>query len=342
MRRVRTIHGWRGSQGLRRGLVPVVALALAVAWSVPARAGDGGIGAAKHQPRVVTTFATDTEFAESMVVDSRGDIFASVTHWGKKHNSGQIWRVSPDGHKAQFGPRIDAGKGVLTGMAFDADGNLYVAVATFTDAPRPRILRLGLDGSMVRVARLPAASFPNGLAVHDQALYVADSAMGIVWMIQPTDASVTRWMQDPVLLSGDSGNGIGANGIAFRDHQLYVSVSDPGLIVRVPLGLDGTPGDPVVFSRRHALATADGIAFDAMGRMWVAANENRLLRLSPTGSLYRFTHGSTWLNYPTTMAFGPQHPGRMTLYIENGAFDGGTPNILATKIRMRGLPLHRG
>ncbi|MGZ6545659.1 MAG: SMP-30/gluconolactonase/LRE family protein [Actinomycetota bacterium] len=299
---------------------------------MPARAGFETTGAVKHPPRVVTTFATDTEFAESMVVDSQGDIFASVTHWGKKHDSGQIWKVSPDGHKIQFGPRIDAGQGVLTGMAFDVAGNLYVAVATFSDAPRPRILRIAPDGSSVLVASLPAASFPNGLAVHEEALYVTDSALGVVWKVQLADASVTRWLEDPMLLPGTK-HGIGANGIAFRLDQLYVAVSDPGVIVQVPLQPDGTPGNPTVFSRKHALATADGIAFDVRGRMWVAANENRLLRLSPTGSLFRFADGSTWLNYPTAMAFGPQRQGTMTLYIENGAFQGGTPNILAMKVR---------
>lgn len=50
----------------------------------------------------------------------------------------------------------------------------------------------------------------------------------------------------------------------------------------------------------------------------------------------RFADGSTWLNYPTTMAFGPPHQGRTTLYIENGAFEGGTPNILAKKVRIPG------
>ncbi len=331
MRRAHTIHGRWGLHGLPRRLVPVVALTLVFTWSVPSRAGDESTVAAKHPPRVVTTFATDASFAESMVVDSRGDIFASVTYWGTKRDSGRIWRISPDGQKTRFGPRIDAGKGVLTGMAFDTAGNLYVAVATFTDAPRPHILRLGLDGSVVRVARLPAASFPNGLAFHDQALYVADGALGVVWRFLPSDASMIRWLEDPVLLSGGR-NGIGANGIAFKGQELYVAVSDPGLIVRVPLQQDGTPGDPVVFSQKHALATADGIVFDVKGRMWVAANENRLLRLSRDGSLLRFADGSTWLNYPTTMAFGPEHGGRTTLYIENGAFEGGTPNVLARKV----------
>ncbi len=336
MGRVRTIHDERRVPTVRRSLITVVALALAVAWSVPAGADDPGARSVRRPPRVVTTFATDASFAESLVVDGQGDVYASVTYWGAQRDSGRIWKISPDGQKSRFGPRIDAGLGILSGMVFDTTGNLYVAVATFSHDPRPHVLRIGVDGSVVSVAQLPAASFPNGLAYHDDALYITDSALGVIWRFLPSDASLIRWLEDPVLLPGDPAHGIGANGIAFKGQQLYVAVSDPGIIVQVPLQLDGTAGDPAVFSRKHVLATADGLVFDPKGRMWVATNEDRLLRLSPDGSIFRFADGAAWLNYPTTVAFGVPLRGTTKLYIENGAFEGGTPNILATKVRIAG------
>ena len=228
-------------------------------------------------------------------------------------------------------------------MVFDTAGNLYVAVATFTHDPRPHILRLGVDGSIETIAQLPAASFPNGLAFHDDALYIADSALGVVWRFLPSDASLTRWLEDPMLQPGDTGHGIGANGIAFKDQELYVTVSDPGLIARVPLQPDGSAGAPAVFSRKHALATADGIVFDVKGRMWVATNENRLLRLSDTGSIFRFADEPAWLNYPTTVAFGPLHPRKDdALHRERGVRGGHAQHPRAEGPDARGMtPLVR-
>ena len=62
---------------------------------------------------------------------------------------------------------------------------------TFTHDPRPRVLRLGVDGSSDDRAAA-RGRLPDGLAFHDDALYIADSALGVVWRFLPSDASLTR------------------------------------------------------------------------------------------------------------------------------------------------------
>jgi sugar lactone lactonase YvrE len=166
---------------------------------------------------------------------------------------GQIVKIEPGtGRQTAFGPTIET-PGLLTGVAFDAQGRLYVANATFSDEELPGVFRIDA-GHATRVLTLPEESFPNGLAVRDSYLYVSDSALGAVWRAPLKTAStpVAPWFQDSSLLPSTGGNdhGIGANGIAFKSGDLYVAVSDAGRIVRVPVLPSGVPGAPRVVSYR--------------------------------------------------------------------------------------------
>ena len=76
--------------------------------------------------------------------------------------------------------------------------------------------------------------------------------------------------------------GIGANGIAFRGDRLFVSVADYGRIVRIPVRTDGSPGKPVVVCEEAKLKTADGIAFDAFGGLWITTDSGTT-GASPSG-----------------------------------------------------------
>jgi hypothetical protein len=105
---------------------------------------------------------------------------------------------------------------------------------------------------------------------------------------------------------------IGANGLAFWHRSLYVAVADTGRIVRVPLLGNGRAGTPVVIAHAKMLRTADGIAFDVR---------------------------ADGLNYPTMPAFGTTCQTRTTLFITNGAFHGGTPNLVTLDAGVPGLPL---
>ena len=130
--------------------------------------------------------------------------------------------------------------------------------------------------------------------------------------------------------------------------MLYVAVSDAGADSRGPLGRLVT-----VQLRHHraaaaihvaltapALAAVDGISFDRSGALWMVTNGlfdesgtplggARLLRLSPTGHLAVLLNSPPWFNYPTAVVIDDARGSCGTLFIANGAFYGGTPNILA-------------
>jgi sugar lactone lactonase YvrE len=249
-----------------------------------------------------------------------------------------VVRVTPDGTQSVIA-HLSVGAGLITGIAGGPDGALYVADATFAADPAPGVFRVDPgSGAFTRVLTLPVASFPNGVAFHDGHLYVADSD-GPIWRSDPLTPTTltTPWFNDALLAPGVFG--FGSNGIAFEGDVMYVAVSDFGRIVSVPL-VDGSAGSPTVVAERQVLRSADGIAFDADGGLYIAVNHtNRLYRLDPAGTMPRLVNRAQGLSYPTMPAFGQTADARTTLYLTSGAFGNGIPGIHAFDVGVEGLPL---
>ncbi len=329
---------------MKRMLIILAVTAALLAAAAPARAASPAqvrLGC-WIQPGIVAVFdpGDNGSFLESMAADQAGNLFASLTVWGLDSNTGQIWRITPGGRKSLVATADIGPTGMLTGLAFDDLGRLYVGLADFADpaVATPGVFRMRV-GSLTRVLTLPGTSFPNGLAFHSDRLYVSDSSVGAVWRVRPgrTVSPTKPWLQDDLLLPGDTG--LGANGIAFRQSALTIAVSDAGRIVRVPMRTDGSAGTPVVVAEKPELVSADGIAFDRSGGLWIVTNENGLLRLTPSGGLKAIATDPGWLDYPTMPVFGTVAGLRTMLYIANGSFEAGTPNIAALAVGVRGLPL---
>jgi sugar lactone lactonase YvrE len=306
-------------------------------------------------------------FAESMAADSHGNLIVSATDWGfsdettADSNIGVLWQVTQSGHKRRLA-RLDVSPGgMMTGVALDEAGHVYAALFDFGDPQTlgSGVFRLGANGSLKKVVALPAGSWPNGIAIHDGRLFITDSSLGAVWRARlgGGTAKPTRpWIQSDLLAPGDPAtdatvSGIGANGLAFRGDRLYVTDYDFGRIVRVPVLHKGSAGTPVVVAERAKLKTADGIAFDALGGLWITTNSGTtgaapsgaLYRLAPSGRLATLADDPGWLNYPTMPVFGTTASTKRTLFVENGAYyswdDGTSPDIRALKVTKPGLPL---
>ena len=134
---------------------------------------------------------------------------------------------------------------------------------------------------------------------------------------------------------------IGANGIAFDDAQgdLWIAVSDTGSILRVPVSSKGTAGVPAVVVQSAKLKTADGIAFDTKGGLYIAVNRtDELYVLTSAGALLRVANRSDGLSYPTQPAFGPtSETQRSSLFLTNGALYNGVANLIKFDVGVGGL-----
>lgn len=326
---------------MRRRLAALAATAVMVAGlaAAPAAAGVSPAGASFPTPRVVATIDPGPwgSFAESLARDARGNLYASVTDWMPEGvpNAGQVWRVGRDGRQTPFGPSIDTGGGLLSGLAFGDDGALYVGVITFSSDPASGVLRIDPSGGLTRVLNLPDWTFPNGLAFHAGYLYVSDST-GAIWRVRPrtgvAETQTEPWLADPLLAPQTGWEGI--NGIAFLGNDLYGVNADTASVLRIPVLKGGAAGGVEVVVTDEALQTADGVAFDAAGRLWVAVNlasGGRLVRVGRDGAVTVVVDDPGWLDYPSQIVLGGD--AGHTIYIENGSLNWGAPNVIAIDAR---------
>jgi sugar lactone lactonase YvrE len=342
------------------GVLLLALLAAGAAAAAPART-------CTFTPSLVATFAAGDygSFAEGMAADRHGNLWVSLTSWGlyddavnpplTTSNIGQIWRVRPGAAPDLVGSLDLTPNGMMTGVAVDAADHVFVAVVGGGEPPTIDSGVFALDGrgKLTEVVKLLDGTFPNGLAFHGGLAYITDSATGCIWRTRVGGRLAepkTPWLQDALLAPGD--NGLGANGIAFRGDDVFVSVSEFGRIVRIPVRRNGMHGAPCLVCERPELVSADGIACDAFGGIWIAVNgdstgatpSGALYRLSDAAGLRKIADDPGWFNYPTMPVFGTDWCTRDTLYVENGAFfsaygDGSQPDIQALRVGVPGLPL---
>jgi sugar lactone lactonase YvrE len=209
--------------------------------------------------------------------------------------------IGVDGGVSSFGT-LTAGAAQSTytlGVITDASGSVYYAVAASAappNDPAPGIYRLPAAGGTATPFSLggavtPNMNFANGLDFIGDNLFVADSE-GVVYKVNPAGVA-TVWSQDPLLapsLSACSGTvplAIGANGIVHDTSNVYVTNTDYGRVIRIPINTDGSAGTAVVLKEDCAsLVGADGLVIDPKDDTFIIALniQNKLVRMAKDGS----------------------------------------------------------
>ena len=313
----------------------VAALAGSLAVSAPATATTSTTSA---RASVIATFGTTESFAESGTTDRAGNLVVSVTHWVE--GTGQLYVVRPDGRTTAFGPPVALGGcAMMLGVDLDPRGNAIVAIFNFdpscgADSPATGLIKV-TSHKVSRLTTMPEGTWPNGVEVVGDTVYVTESLSGSVWAV-PSDhvtAPSRPWLTSALLAPLDD-PAIGADGVLFRDGALWLTSYAQGLIARVPIRHDGSPGHITVVASDPRLVTADGIAFDSHGTLWVAVNHRtlpdgsldpgHLVTVTGRGTVSDTTLGLGLLDYPTQVLFG--RDGRT--FVVNGSYNVGTPNIL--------------
>ncbi|OAR22094.1 hypothetical protein A8W25_27920 [Streptomyces sp. ERV7] len=219
------------------------------------------------------------------------------------------------------------GAAVVTGIARAHDGTLYFGYATGTKDLHG-IWRLRPGGRPERIATLPVTGFPNGLALDEDehCLYSADSALGVVHTLPVNGGTAKTWSDDKLIKPTTA---FGANGIKVHHHAVWVSNSDTGTLVRIPIRRDGTAGPAQV--RASGLPGIDDFAFTGHGDALIAALNvpNTAAYITADGHHHTVLTGSDGLSNPTSVAVRGN-----AVYVPSAAyFTGANPNLLRADLQ---------
>jgi sugar lactone lactonase YvrE len=188
---------------------------------------------------------------------------------------------------------------------------------------------------------------PNGFAFDDRGtLYVTESfsmsaagyGEGGIWRIPPRGAAEV-WVRDPLLTGiGLFGNPpMGANGIAYYHGDLYVTNTDKGLVVRIPVEKDGSAGAPERWKQLEDVPESplagtafpimpDGLALDVHGNLYLTIlTRNAVVRLmGDTGAQQSIAVlaspgpvPSALFDMPASLAFGTGAGEQQNLFVTN-------------------------
>jgi hypothetical protein len=242
----------------------------------------------------------------------------------------QILASDSDGGTTAFGAvGADAGaaSGTYTlGVTTDANGSVYyaVAAASATPVPAPGIYKLPPSGGVAAPFALgssvtPNMNFANGLDFIGAQLFVADSE-GVIYVVSPA-GQATVWSSDPSLSPNSMASSsspacgfvpltIGANGIAHDAKNVYVTNTDYGRLIAIPIAADGSAGTPSILKEDcAALAGADGLVIDQDGSFVIAVNaQNKIVRVTPSGQVAVLVSGAP-LATPGSVLFDANGPG---------------------------------
>ena len=284
---------------------------------------------APDQVRQILTLRPLIDVVEGIAIDHRGHIFISARRLENDARVCEILERAPDGTVSVFATLDSAvADGFfaagITGLVFDAHGDLYAALSSFNPATHG-VWRVRRNGEAKRLAGSKRMLFANALAVDTHGnVYATDSIDGAIWRF-PRERRGQLWIRDP-LLSPDGL--IGANGIAFvPPNNLYVANTDRALIARIRIRPDGSPSEPEIAAAGFELLGIDGLAADAGGTLYAvivvsaALGTSPLVRVDPrTGRITPSTATAAAFDLPTSLAFGRGTLDHKSVFVVNSGF----------------------
>ena len=257
--------------------------------------------------------ADRTVIVESITADKQGRLYLP------DRVSGNILRVDPKAPKPEVVGRIESreikGKKVdanASGVAFNQQGDLFIAVGPFSEVVRIRGTELNPQkpGSAQTFATgTPGA---NGIAFdRSENLFISGGGSGIIYQVGPeggaAQAAVQVEKHARTLPDGKAQQATVANGLDFDGNGvLHVADTARGAIWKVVIGPDGKGGKPSLLAQSPLLEGADGLAFDGRGNLWVTANErNALVSVTSAGAVREFSKNGSQgpLEFPAAIVF---------------------------------------
>jgi len=250
---------------MRKIILFIVILASALSFNV------GNLHADRDGVMRFATLPEGPGNPEGIAADANGNIYVATFDFSTTNV------VHIFGTNGRLVTTIPLPGAVPLGLAFDAGGNLYVAnfgggsvikfSPPFTSASVPTANYTVCTLVLFADCGLNAMAFDS-----NGDLYVSDSFGGKIYKIDLPAGTVSVFVSDEQLKPAPAPHGFppfGANGLAFSSDGtiLFVANTADDKILTVNVATQAIS----VFA--ESINGADGILFDGLGRLWVAANQ---------------------------------------------------------------------
>jgi DNA-binding beta-propeller fold protein YncE len=310
-----------------KAAVAAAAVAVVAATAVTASAATEPVS----NPRILVRYDLAAgQQPENVALEPDGNLDVTLSI------AGQVERVTPTGQRqllATLPAPSDGGvntpvlgHSLATGLVRTADGTLYIGYAAGHD-DLTGIWRVRPGGTPTRIAPLTAASFPNGMALDERTgtLYIADSTRETIWRVPITGGTPTAWLSGPELKRS---TGLGPNGLRIHNAAVWLSNSDQGTLLRVPIEGNGRAGAVETKATGLPFFPDDFAFIGHTDKIIVALNvANEVALVQPNGSYTIVLTGTDGLEGPTAVAI---RQGK--LYVLSAAFILKDPNILVADL----------
>lgn len=294
------------------------------------------------EARVLKTFGEGVSL-ESVRAGSDGNLYLSVNEGLDfsrtdyyRAGQGRIIVRKPDGaERAHFTTPVGSTAGVI---AVADDGVVYMS----SHGRTPGIWRIEANGVGRMIARLPVGAWPNGLAFGpDGMLYSADSALAVIWQIDPESGRFTRAVESESLAARPFvALAPGANGLQFVGRDMIVTVSDSTQVLKFAMTAPGEFGRPTVVAEG---VPGDDFAVGIDGTLFVTTHPyDTVVSIAPDGRRSIVADERQHVVGATDAAFGRGPTDQDTLYVatDGGAFTNGR-TARGQLVAIRALPRQR-
>jgi sugar lactone lactonase YvrE len=236
-----------------------------------------------------------------------------------RHAHGEVIEHHLDGtERVLFTTPVGSAAGVF---AVAADGTIYMS----SNGVTPGVWRIKPNGTGEMMTKLPHGAWPNGLDFGpDGMLYSPDSALGLIWRINPQTGEASKALEDKLLRARPYISlAPGANGLHFSGQKMIVTVSDSTKALQYTLQPGGS------FGRGVELASGipgDDFAIGRDGSLFITTHPyNTLVRVYPDGRRVVIGDARQHIVGATDAVFGRGVQDRDVLYVatDGGAFTGG-------------------
>jgi sugar lactone lactonase YvrE len=280
---------------------------------------------------VAATFFASADHAarenpESIVFDRLDNAYVSLAM------TGEIRKISPDFQQSSL---------AFLPIEGPCAPKHAVALGLTLDQGLWRVDRQ--SGALEQVARAPSATVLNGIDVHGDWIYAADTFDGRIWRAPVAGGELEIWADDPLLKRPEGAVYPGPNGLRYFRGEIFVAVSTRGTVVAIPVRPGGGAGRARVHATLPPEQGCDEFAFDVLGSIYCTTDPfNTVVRLDPDGTTEILLTEADGLDGPTSAAFGRRGRNRKNLYVTNAAFPIFTttfrPSLMRLPLDVPGAP----